>query len=71
MGGLSSIIVDEADIEIRTKQWINDISIFNNEHIIQHYNIPKSNLPEEPRCISCITPTGFINGKDEPICYVN
>ena len=63
-GGLLSIMVDEADIKNRTKQWINDISLFNNEHIIQHYNIPQSNIPEEPHNISCLTPTRLINGKD-------
>ena len=71
LGGLLSIIFYEADIENRTKQWINDIIIFNNEHIIQRYNITQSNIPEEPRYISCMKPTGFINGQDEPICYVN
>ena len=30
LSGLLSIIVDEAYLENRTKQWINDISIFNN-----------------------------------------
>ena len=46
LGGLLSIIFYEADLENRTKQWINDIIIFNNEHIIQRYNIPQSNIPK-------------------------
>ena len=44
MGGFLSIMVDEADLENRTKQWINDISLFNHEHTIQRYNIPHSNI---------------------------
>ena len=64
IGGFLSIMVDEADIENKTKYWINDISLFNNEHIIQRYNNPQSNIPEEARYISCMTPTGFINGQD-------
>ena len=46
LGGLLSITFDEADLEDRTKKWINYISIFNNKHIIQSYNIPQSNIPE-------------------------
>ena len=65
MGDFLSIIVDEADTENRINQWINGIIIFNNEHIIQHYNIPQSNILEEPRYVSCIIPTGFINVQDE------
>ena len=61
MGDLLSIIVDEADLENRTNQWISGIIIFNNEHIIQHYNIPQSNMPKELRYVSCMIPTGFIN----------
>ena len=30
-----------------------------------------SNIPEEPRYISSITPTGFINVQDESRCYVD
>ena len=71
LGGLLSIIVDGSDIKNRTKQWINDISVFNNKHIIQYYNISKSNISEEPCYISCITTTGFVNGQDESRWYVN
>ena len=62
--GLLSIIIYEIDLETRTNQLINDISKFNNEHIIQYYSVTKSNIPEEPRYISSVTPTGFINGQD-------
>ena len=65
MGDLLSIIVDEADLENRKNQWISGIIIFNNEHIIQHYNIPQPNMPKEPRYVSYIKPNGFINVQDE------
>ena len=62
IGGLLSIIIDESDIENRKNQLINDIINLNNEHIIQCYNVTQSNVPEETRYISSMTPTGFING---------
>ena len=65
MADLLSIIVDEADLENRKNQWIIGIIIFNNEHIIQHYNIPQPNMPKEPRYVSYIIPIGFINVQDE------
>ena len=46
-------MVDEGDLENRTKQWINYIILFNNEQLIQRYNINQSNIPEESRYISC------------------
>ena len=52
-------------------QFLNYISNFNNKHIIRCYNKTISNIPEGPRYISSMTPTGFINGQDESICYVN
>ena len=55
--GLLSIVFDETDLEKRTNQWINNIRNFNNEHIIQHYNVNQSNIPKEERYISCMTPT--------------
>ena len=39
MGGLLSSISDKEDLENRTKKCINDIIIFNIEHIIKSYNI--------------------------------
>ena len=66
-----SIVANKSDIENRTKQWIDDISLCNNEHIIQCYNITQYNIPEEPRSISFMTPDGFINSQDESMCYVN
>ena len=66
-----SIDIDEADLEKKTNQFINYIRNFNNKNISQCYNKTISNIPEEPRCISSMTPTGFINGQDESRCYVN
>ena len=34
---LLSMVIDEADLENKTNQLINDISNFNNEYIIQYY----------------------------------
>ena len=49
--GLLSIVIDQADLEKITIQFINDIINFNNEHIIQCYSETKSNIPEEPNYI--------------------
>ena len=57
ISGLLSIVIDESDLEEITNQFINYIINFNNEHIIQCYNEIKSNIPEEPRYISSMTPT--------------
>ena len=46
-----SIDIDDADLENRTNQFINDISYLNNKHIIQCYNKTIHNIPEEPRYI--------------------
>ena len=64
------IYIDEVDSENKRNQFINDIINSNNKHIIQCYNKTISNIPEEQRYISSMTPTGFINGKDESRCYV-
>ena len=71
MSGVLSIDNYEADIGEKTNQFINDISNFNNKHIIQCNNKPISNIPEEPYYISSMTPIGFRNVQDESICYVN
>ena len=65
MSGILSIDIDEADLEKKTNKFINGISDFNNKHIIQCYNKTISNIPEEPRFISSMTPPVFINGKYE------
>ena len=66
-----SINIDEANLEKKKNQLINDISELNNKYIIQCYNKTISNVPEEPRYISSMKPTGFINGQYESICYAN
>ena len=69
--GFLSIIFDEADLKNRTNQLVNNTRNLNKKHIIQCYNGTQFNIPEEPHYRSCMTPTGFINGQDESICYVN
>ena len=71
LSGILSIDNDDADLENKTNQLINNISDFNNKHIIQFNKKPISNIPEETRYISSITPIGFMNGQDESKCYVN
>ena len=65
------IDIHEAYLEKKTNQFNNDISNFTKKYIIQCYNKTISNILEEPEYISSMTPTGFINGQDESICYVN
>ena len=63
LSSLLSILIDEEDLEKITNQFINYISNFNKEDIVQCYKETKPNKPEEPRYISSVTPTRFINGK--------
>ena len=60
-----------ADLGKKIDQFINDISDFNNKNIIQCNNKPMSNIPEEPRYISYMTPNVFRNGQDESRFYIN
>ena len=71
ISGIVSIDNGEAYLENKKNQFINDISKFNNKHIIQSNNKPISNIPEEPHYIYPMIPIGFMNGQDESICYVN
>ena len=71
LSGILSTDHDEAYLENKTNQLINDISDFLNKHIIQCNNKTISNIPKEPRYIPSMTPIGFMNGQDESICYVN
>ena len=64
LSGISSIDMDAADLEKKINQFINDISDFNNKHTIQCHNKTISNLPEEPRYISSMTPTESNNVQD-------
>ena len=47
MSGVLSIDNDEADLGKKTNQFINDISNFNNKHIIQCKIKPLSNITEQ------------------------
>ena len=71
MDGLLSIMIYEEEIITRTYQWLFNIQDLNKEHVILPYNVNIYNIPEEEKFITCMTPTGFINGHDESICYVN
>ena len=71
LSGILSIDNDEEDIGKKTNQFISYSSDFNNKYIIQYKNKPISNIPEEPRYISSMTPIGFRNGQYESRCYVN
>ena len=71
LSGILSIDNDKADLEKKINQFINGIRDFNNKHIIHFNNKPISNIPEEPRYISSMTPIGFMNGQDESRYYVN
>ena len=55
----------------KVDEFINDKIDFNNTHIIKSNNQPVSNVTEEARFISSITPIGFKNDQDESRCYVN
>ena len=44
-----SIDIEEAYLENKINKFINDISKFNNKHIIKCFNKTIFNIPEEPR----------------------
>ena len=62
---------DKADLGGEIDQFINDKSDFNNTYIMKSNIQHISNIPEEERFISSMTPIGFRNGQDESRCYVN
>ena len=66
-----SIENDKADLGKKMDQFINNKSHFNNTHIIKSIIQPVSNIREEERLISSMTPIVFKNGQDESRCYVN
>ena len=70
LDGLFTIIFDEEETMRRINEWFFHIWDFNKEHIIQPYNATISNILEEELFITCMTPTGFINGGDQSRCYV-
>ena len=71
LDGLLTIMFDESELMNRKNKWFFHILDLNKEHIIQPYNITISNIPEEERYISCMTPNGFSNGQYESIYYIN
>ena len=71
LSGILYIENDKADLGKNMDQFINDKSDFNNTHIIKSNIQPVSNIPEEERFISSMTPIGFRNGQYESRCYVN
>ena len=60
-----------ADLEKKTNQFTNDISDFNNKHLIKCNNKPISYIADDPCYISSMTPTRFINVQDELRFYFN
>ena len=65
MDCLLSRIFDKANLKTRTNQWFYHIQNFLKEHIILVSNINQSDIHEEERYISFMTPTGFINFQEE------
>ena len=71
MDALLSMMFDEEYLTDIINRWFFHIRNFNKENVIQHYNITTSNITEEERYLTCMTPNGLINGKYESRCYVN
>ena len=71
LSSILSIDNDEADLGKKTNNFINEVSDFNNKHIINCNNEHIYNIPEEPRYISSRTPLQFRNGQYKARCYVN
>ena len=71
LSGIPYIENNKADLGKNMDQFINDKSDFNNTHSINSNIQPVSNIPEEERFISSMTPIGYRNGQDESRCYVN
>ena len=71
LSGILYIENDKADLGKNMDQFINDKSDFDNTHFIKSNIQPVSNIREEERFISSMTPIEFRNGQDESRCYVN
>ena len=71
MDGLLFMMFDEEYLTDIINRWFFHIWNFNKENVIQHYNITISNITEEERYLTRMTPNGLINGKYESICSVN
>ena len=71
ISGVLYIESDKADLGKKMDQFINDKSEFDNTHIIKSNIQHVSNIPEEERFVSSMTPIGFRNGQYESRFYVN
>ena len=69
--GITFIESTQADLEKKVDEFINDKIDCNNTHIIKSNIQPVSNVPEEARFISSMTPIGSRNDQDESRCYLN
>ena len=69
--GISHIENTKTDLEKKVDEFINDKIDFNTTHIIKSDIQQLTNVPEEARFISSMTPTGSRNDQDESRCYVN
>ena len=71
LNGITLIESTQADLEKKVDEFINHKIDFNTTHIIKSDIQPVTNIPEEAKFISSMTPTGFRNDQDESRCYVN
>ena len=71
LNGITLIESTQADLEKKADEFINHKVDFNITHIIKSDIQQLTNVPEEARFISSMTPTGFRNDQDESRCYVN
>ena len=71
MNGITLIESTQADLDKMVDEFINHKIDFNTTPIITSVIQQLSNVPEEARFISSMTPTGFRNDQYESICYVN
>ena len=69
--GITLIESTQADLDKEVDEFINDKIDFNTTHIIKSDIQPVTNVQEDTRFISSMTPTGFRNDQDESRCYVN
>ena len=65
LNGITLIESTQADLEKKVDKFINHKIDFNTAHIIKSDIQQITNVPEEARFISSMTPTGFRNDQDE------
>ena len=71
LNGITLIESTQGDLEKKVDEFINNKIDFNTTHIIKSDIQQLTNVPEEARFISYMTPTGFRNDQDESRSYVN